>query len=52
MTDPHTGFIVAAYGITLAFVGATTLWIALRHRVLRRALARFPAPDEPDAERV
>lgn len=41
MSDPHTSFIVAAYFITFAVIGATIGTIVLRHRALRRALARF-----------
>ena len=41
MSDPHAAFIVAAYFITFAVVGATIGSIVLRHRALKRALARF-----------
>ena len=41
MNAPHAGFIVAAYGVTFAAVGITVVAIILRHRALKRALARF-----------
>ena len=41
MSDPHLGFIIAAYAITAVAVGFTVAAIVLRHRALRRALARF-----------
>lgn len=40
MSD-HGAFIVAAYAVSLAVVGLTVARIVLRHRALRRALARF-----------
>jgi heme exporter protein CcmD len=41
MSDPHFGFIAAAYIVTFIVVGATILRIVWRYRSLRVALARF-----------
>ena len=48
MSDPHAGFIVAAYFVTFAVIGIVIGTIVLRHRALKRALARFN-DNEPDA---
>ncbi|WP_210162802.1 heme exporter protein CcmD [Kaistia adipata] len=39
MLGPHAGFILAAYGVTIAIVLALVAWILLDGRTLRRQLA-------------
>ena len=39
--DPHTGFIVAAYGIAALVVATMVVAILLDHRSLKRQLRRF-----------
>jgi heme exporter protein CcmD len=41
MSEPHWGFIVAAYVITALVVGGMTLKIALDYRALKRALSKM-----------
>jgi heme exporter protein CcmD len=41
MSDPHTGFIVAAYVLALAVVLGTILVVILDHRALRRTLQKL-----------
>ena len=41
MPDPHTGFIVAAFVVTLVVIGGMVLAIALDHRRLARDLERL-----------
>lgn len=36
---PHAAFIIAAYLVTAAIIGALVVWAFLDHRVQRRALA-------------
>lgn len=54
MPDPHTGFIVAAFAVTIVVIGAMVLAIVLDHRRLRRDLDRLShevpggASDEPE----
>jgi heme exporter protein D len=36
---PHAGFIVIAYAVTTAIVGALIAWVLLDHRTQRRILA-------------
>ena len=38
---PHIGFVIAAYAITFTAVVLLIGWVALDHRVLRRALAPY-----------
>ena len=40
MGDPHIGFIVAAYAIAAATIGAMIGWVVLDFRNLSAALAR------------
>ena len=40
MGDPHVGFIVAAYAVAAATIGAMTGWVVLDFRNLRAELAR------------
>ena len=50
MSDPHWGFIAAAYLITALAIGGITLKILLDYRNVRRALGRmagtFPTRDD------
>ena len=41
----HTGFIVAAFGITALIVGILIVTVVLDHRNLERALSKFPRRD-------
>ena len=43
--DPHTGFIVAAYGVAGLVVAAMVLAIVLDHRALKRDLKRLGGRD-------
>ncbi len=43
--DPHTGFIIAAYGVAGAVVAAMVLAIVLDHRGLKRDLKRLGGRD-------
>jgi heme exporter protein D len=38
---PHAGFILAAYGLALAVLGALVAWVVTDHRVQRRRLAEL-----------
>ncbi|HEV7480451.1 MAG TPA: heme exporter protein CcmD [Roseiarcus sp.] len=40
MGDPHTGFIVAAYAVAVATIGAMIGWVVLEFRNLSAELAR------------
>lgn len=40
---PHTGFIVAAFLVTVLVLGGTAAAVLVDHRVQRRALARLAA---------
>ena len=40
MGDPHVGFIVAAYAVAAATIGAMTGWVVLDFRNLSAELAR------------
>ena len=40
MTDPHIGFIVAAYGVAAATIGAMIAYVVLDYRRLSAHLAR------------
>jgi heme exporter protein CcmD len=40
MSDPHIGFIVAAYGVAAATIGAMIGWVVLDFRGLSAELAR------------
>lgn len=40
---PHAGFILAAYGVTLAVIVGLILWILLDHRALVARLHRLEA---------
>lgn len=40
---PHAGFILAAYLVTAAIVGALVVWAIVDHRAQRRALASLDA---------
>jgi heme exporter protein D len=40
---PYTGFIVAAYLLTVAVVGALIMWVLLDYRVQRKILADLEA---------
>jgi heme exporter protein D len=40
---PHAGFILAAYGVTIAVVGGLAGWILMDGRRLRRQLADLEA---------
>ena len=55
MPDPHTGFIVAAFAVTIVVIGAIMLAIIFDHRRLRRDLDRLahemPAGSSDEAER-
>jgi heme exporter protein D len=46
----HWFYIAAAYGVTIATLGVTTLRIVLDYRRLRAALARFGAAGARDQE--
>ena len=39
--DPHTGFILAAYGIAAIVIGTMLVTIMADHRALKRKLMRF-----------
>ena len=39
MLGPHAGFILAAYGVTIAIVLALVAWVLVDGRALRRQLA-------------
>ena len=41
MSDPHVGFIVAAYAVTALVIGGTTLKILLDYRNLKQALSKL-----------
>lgn len=41
--DPHTGFIIAAYGLAALVILAMVATILLDHRALKTRLARFGA---------
>ena len=41
MTNPHWGFIAAAYVITALVIGGTTLKILLDYRGLKQALGKM-----------
>jgi hypothetical protein len=41
MSDPHWGFIVAAYVVTAFVIGGVTLKIALDYRALKLALSKM-----------
>lgn len=41
MSDPHWGFIVAAYVVTALVIGGMTLKIALDYRALKLALSKM-----------
>ncbi|MEW5425055.1 heme exporter protein CcmD [Amorphus sp. 3PC139-8] len=43
MGDPHLGFIVAAYAVTVAVIAVLIGWILLDGRRLKRQLARLEA---------
>ena len=47
MSASHTTFILAAYLITFAVIGGTVAAIVIRHRALKRALARFDKNGAP-----
>ena len=55
MPDPHTGFIVAAFAVTLVTIGMIVLAVILDHRRLRRDLDRLaqqmPGGSGSEAER-
>jgi heme exporter protein D len=38
---PHMGFIVAAYAVAVAIVGALIAWVMLDYRAQRRTLAEL-----------
>jgi heme exporter protein D len=38
---PHAGFIVAAYAVAAAVVGALVIWVTADHAAQRRALAEL-----------
>ena len=40
MGDPHIGFIIAAYAVAVATIGAMIGWVVLDFRNLSAALAR------------
>ena len=44
MGDPHIGFIVAAYAVAAATIGAMIGWVVLDFRRLSTQLARRRAP--------
>ena len=43
--DPHTGFILAAYGLAAVVIATMLATIVLDHRALRKRLARFGTRD-------
>jgi heme exporter protein CcmD len=46
--DPNWPFVVIAYGVTIAAIGAVTVSIILEHRRLRAELARLGASTSED----
>jgi hypothetical protein len=51
MSDPHWGYIIAAYAVAALVIGGMSLKIWLDYRGLSRALVRMGAEREPDAAR-
>jgi hypothetical protein len=51
MTDPHWGFILAAYIVTALVIGGMTVKILVDYRSLRQALGRMvgTSPDRDEA---
>ncbi len=41
--DPHTGFILAAYGLAAVVIATMLATIVLDHRALKKRLSRFGA---------
>ncbi len=48
MSDPHFGFVVAAYALGFVIVGAMIIAILRDYFTLKRALSRFPGRGERD----
>jgi heme exporter protein D len=40
---PHAGFIIAAYAVATAVIGALIVWVVADHRAQRRTLAELEA---------
>lgn len=45
MQDPNWPFVIIAYGVTIAAIGAVTISIIVEHRRLRAALSRLGGAD-------
>ena len=48
MSDPHFGFVVAAYGLGFVIAAAMIIAILLDYFALKRALSHFPGRGDRD----
>ncbi|WP_020174415.1 heme exporter protein CcmD [Methyloferula stellata] len=50
MSDPHLGFIVAAYGLGFVVIAGMVAAILYDQKILKRALAKLPGRGEGGPE--